>query len=82
MPQNTSKQIGKIRYALKNPKRALRYSLSTVNNKFKVSQGAKVSNSGERLFVKDWNDAKKADDFTTFAHIQRYEWVLPKIQNL
>jgi 2-polyprenyl-3-methyl-5-hydroxy-6-metoxy-1,4-benzoquinol methylase len=41
-----------------------------------------ASNHGERLVAKDWQTAKNATDLVTFAHIQRYEWVLPYLQNL
>ncbi|MGC9001312.1 class I SAM-dependent methyltransferase [Caldisericum sp.] len=42
----------------------------------------KVSGGGERLVIRDWYSAKNSRDFSTLAHIQRYEWVLPYLKGL
>jgi 2-polyprenyl-3-methyl-5-hydroxy-6-metoxy-1,4-benzoquinol methylase len=82
MRRKVKRTIDTIHYAIENPKRARRYPMSAIDNRLKLSESAKVCNSGERLFVKNWQDAKKTHDFSTFAHVQRYEWVLPQLQKL
>jgi len=82
MLQKVKHTIDAIHYAIANPRRAFRYPISAINNSLRLSESAKVSNHGERLLVKNWQDAKKARDFSTFAHVQRYEWVMPQLQKI
>lgn len=71
----------KILEGIKNPIKALRYIASSVDNKFKFTETAKVRGGGERLVIKNWESAKNSQDFT-LAHVQRYEWVLPHVKGL
>ncbi len=68
--------------AVKDPFKAIRYAVTAINGRFKLTESAKVSNNGERLFIKNWQTAKQSPDFSIFAHLQRYEWVLPHVQKL
>lgn len=72
----------KIRFAIKNPRKAVRLLISRIDNQIGISDSAKASNKGERLVVKKWEPSDKITDFCKFAHTQRYEWVKPQIQNL
>lgn len=67
---------------IKNPIKAVRYVFALVDNKFKITEAARTREGGERLVIKNWQSAKNSRDFSTLAHIQRYEWVLPFLQNL
>jgi ubiquinone/menaquinone biosynthesis C-methylase UbiE len=67
---------------IKNPIKAARYVWGIVDNKFKLTETARVSGEGERLVIRDWYSAKNSRDFCTLAHIQRYEWVLPHVKGL
>ena len=67
---------------IKNPIKAISYVFALIDNKFKLTENAKVSSGGERVVIKDWESAKSSRDFSTLAHIQRYEWVLPHVKEL
>lgn len=78
----TGRKVNFLIKGIKNPIKAFRYIASLVNNKFKLTEISKVSGGGERLVIKNWQFAKIGGDFSTLAHIQRYEWVLPYVKGL
>lgn len=67
---------------LLNPNKAIHHIFALIDNKFKLTETARVSGGGERLLIRDWQSAKNSRDFTTLAHIQRYEEVLPHVKGL
>lgn len=72
----------KLYKGLKNPRLAIRHILYLLNNKLKLTESARVREEGERLVIKDWSSARNSRDFTTLAHVQRYDWVSPHVKNL
>ena len=70
--------MGKI---IKNSIKVIRYAFTLIDKKFKLTEEMKASSGGERIIIKDWESAKRSGDFSTLAHIQRYEWVLPYLKN-
>ena len=67
---------------IKNPTKVFHYIFALVNNNFRLTEIARASEGGERLVIKNWQSAKNSMDFSTLAHIQRYEWVSPFLRNL
>lgn len=65
--------------ALKHPKKTVLGLPRHLDRYLKISEASKVSNLGERLVIRDWDSAIHSSDFTTLAHITRYEWVLPML---
>lgn len=66
--------------AAKNPMWATHIVSHWLDMEFKISEYARASNKGERLIIKDWESERNGSDFTSLAHIQRYEWVLPLVK--
>jgi hypothetical protein len=62
----------KLTRAIKSPIRAIKYIWYTIDYKLKITSKTKVSGGGERLVINNWCSAKKRD-FSSMAHIQRYE---------
>lgn len=73
--------LTKILKGIKNPITGFNFLFSLINNKFRITEGAKVLGGGERLVIRNWQSAKDATDFT-LSHIKRYEWVSPKVKGL
>ena len=67
---------------LKNPMHFLRYVLAYLDSRLEISLEAQASGKGERLVICDWSKARESGDFIALAHIQRYEWVLPRVEGL
>jgi len=74
-----AKKINFLIKGIKNPIKTIRYVFSLVNNKFKITENAKVSGGGERLVIKDWQSAKNSKNFI-LSHVQRYEWALSHVK--
>jgi len=74
-----AKKINFLIKGIKNPIKALRHVFWLVNNKFKITENAKVSGGGERLVLKDWQSAKNSRNFI-LSHVQRYEWALSHVK--
>ena len=47
-----------------------------------ISERAKAAGNGERLVIRNWRAARESKDFVALAHVQRYEWVLPRLTGL
>jgi len=67
---------------LKNPMHLLRFILSYLDSQLEISLEAQAAGKGERLVIRDWSKARESGDFVALAHIQRYEWVLPRVEGL
>ena len=67
---------------LKNPMHLSRFILSYLDSQLEISLEAQAAGKGERLVIRDWSKARESGDFVALAHIQRYEWVLPRVEGL
>lgn len=65
---------------MKNPMRLFRTILSYVDSKLEISLEAQAVGKGERLVIREWSKARDSGDFDALAHLQRYEWVLPRVE--
>lgn len=77
-----NRKIDLLVKGIKNPIKAVHYVFTLVDNKFKLTETAKASGGGGRLVIKDWQSEKFSTNFSALAHLQRYEWVLPRLKNL
>ena len=59
-----------------------RFILSYLDSQLEISLEAQAAGKGERLVIRDWSKARESGDFVALAHIQRYEWVLPRVEGL
>jgi len=66
--------------AVRHPLWATRIVGHWLDMELGLSKYAKASNKGERLIIKDWESERNGSDFTSLAHIQRYEWLLPLVK--
>lgn len=61
---------------LRNPAKATLHIFKVLDNKLGITEVGRVSEGGQRIVVKDFLKAKTSKDFSTLAHVQRYEWCL------
>jgi len=61
---------------LRNPAKATLHIFKVLDNKLGITEVGRVSEGGQRIVVKDFLKAKASKDFSTLAHVQRYEWCL------
>ena len=76
-----SSRLDLLMTAARHPWSAIRYAIFWLDSELRMSEYSKTSHKGERLVIKDWESASNSTNFTTLAHIQRYEWVLPLVKN-
>jgi len=74
------KRIDLLVKAVKNPAKVIRCVSASIDNMFKLTDVARARGEGERLVIRNWQSAKNSMDFSTLAHIQRYEWVSSFLQ--
>ena len=71
-----------LRRFWRSPGNFLRDALYYFDMRFEISDLAKAYGKGERLVIRGWQRARECGDFVALAHIQRYEWVSPRVAEL
>jgi len=71
-----------LRRFWRNPVEVIKRILYCLDMRFEISDLAKAAGNGERLVIRDWIGARESGDFVALAHIQRYEWVSPRVTEL
>jgi len=71
-----------LKKGVTHPIHSARFGWNLTNNKFQITEKAKVFGRGERVVVDDWQSVKEKGEMYVWCHIQRYEWVLSFLQGL
>lgn len=74
--------IQKVWKGMLHPSRAFKFIINIIDNNLMITEYARAIQKGERLVLKtEWEMAKRRGDFSTLAHLQRYEWVIKELRS-